>query len=299
MPRRRLLLSGLLLAFIYMAWAVPFMLESSVVAIDGQRYFGMFDDAMISMRYAWNFSHGEGLVWNPGERIEGYTNLLWTLVMSVFTGLLDKVSAVLAMQILGVLIVLACALMTWKLAVRAGVELPAGESMALGAAAVAITLTYYPLSHFTLTGMETGLLTLLVAAALYALEGYTRSRDDRSLLTMALLLGLAYLTREDSAIFSIPIFVYVLAQPDPKADLRARVRSILPAARAVPALSRRARGLPAAVLRRHPAEHVLPEDDRHAAGDPSAERARIHQPVSHHPHRAAGRVHRRLPSQAR
>ena len=63
------------------------MLESSVVAIDGRRYFGLFDDAMISMRYAWNFSHGQGLVWNAGERIEGYTNLLWTLIMAVFTGL--------------------------------------------------------------------------------------------------------------------------------------------------------------------------------------------------------------------
>src|SRR5512134_1874671 len=129
MPRGRLLLAFIVVAFIYMAWAIPFMLESSVVAIDGQRYFGMFDDAMISMRYAWNFSHGQGLVWNPGERIEGYTNLLWTLVMSVFTGVLDKVSAVLAMQILGVLIVLACAWMSWKLAKRMGVELPAGESM--------------------------------------------------------------------------------------------------------------------------------------------------------------------------
>ena len=56
---------------------------------------------MISMRYAWNFSHGQGLVWNPGERIEGFTNLLWTLVMSIFTGLLDKVGAVLAVQITG------------------------------------------------------------------------------------------------------------------------------------------------------------------------------------------------------
>jgi hypothetical protein len=26
---------------------------------------------MISMRYAWNVSHGSGLVWNPGERVEG------------------------------------------------------------------------------------------------------------------------------------------------------------------------------------------------------------------------------------
>jgi hypothetical protein len=244
---------------------------------------------MISMRYAWNFSHGQGLVWNPGERIEGYTNLLWTLVMSVFTGLLDKVSAVLAMQILGVLIVLACALMTWKLAVRAGVDLPAVESLALGAAAVAITLTYYPISHFTLTGMETGLLTLLIAAALYALEGCTRARDDRSLLTLALLIGLAYLTRRIALFCSHLLYV-----------LRSLIRNGLEAGCVVPAWGcsavRSGGGLPAAVLRRHPAEHLLPQDDRHAAGD------RLQSGLGFTSlyliTRRAGRVHRRL-SQAR
>ena len=70
--RRTLIAFALVLATVYIAWAIPFMLESSVVAIDGRRYYGLFDDAMISMRYAWNLSHGQGLVWNPGERIEGF-----------------------------------------------------------------------------------------------------------------------------------------------------------------------------------------------------------------------------------
>src|SRR5512140_545245 len=96
----------ILLAILYIAWAYRFVLESSLVAIDGKRYFNLFDDAMISMRYAWNLSHGNGLVWNPGERVEGYTNLLLTLVMSIFTGLLDKSSAVLGVQVLGVALVL-------------------------------------------------------------------------------------------------------------------------------------------------------------------------------------------------
>jgi hypothetical protein len=37
------------------------------------------DDAFISFRYARNLVEGQGLVFNPGEHIEGYTNLLWTL----------------------------------------------------------------------------------------------------------------------------------------------------------------------------------------------------------------------------
>lgn len=41
------------------------------------------DDAFISFRYAYNLVNGIGLVWNEGERIEGYTNFLWTLAMSI------------------------------------------------------------------------------------------------------------------------------------------------------------------------------------------------------------------------
>ncbi len=37
------------------------------------------DDAFISFRYARNLTEGTGLVYNPGEYVEGITNLLWTL----------------------------------------------------------------------------------------------------------------------------------------------------------------------------------------------------------------------------
>jgi hypothetical protein len=40
------------------------------------------DDAFISFRYARNLLDGHGLVYNPGERVEGYTNFLWTLLMA-------------------------------------------------------------------------------------------------------------------------------------------------------------------------------------------------------------------------
>ncbi len=40
------------------------------------------DDAYISYRYARNIARGEGPVFNTGERVEGYTNHLWVLVLS-------------------------------------------------------------------------------------------------------------------------------------------------------------------------------------------------------------------------
>ena len=46
-------------------------------------YHFLTDDAFISFRYARNLSQGHGLVFNPGgERVEGYTNFLWVLILA-------------------------------------------------------------------------------------------------------------------------------------------------------------------------------------------------------------------------
>lgn len=45
-------------------------------------YYAPFlsDDALISLRYAERFASGHGLTWTDGERVEGYTDLLWILL---------------------------------------------------------------------------------------------------------------------------------------------------------------------------------------------------------------------------
>jgi len=40
------------------------------------------DDAYISFRYARNLTEGHGLVYNEGERVEGYTNFLWVVLLA-------------------------------------------------------------------------------------------------------------------------------------------------------------------------------------------------------------------------
>lgn len=42
------------------------------------------DDAFISFRYAKHLADGQGLVFNLGERVEGYTNFLWVLLLGAF-----------------------------------------------------------------------------------------------------------------------------------------------------------------------------------------------------------------------
>ena len=54
----------------------------AVYAWNVSEHWFVGDDAFISFRYAQNLMAGHGLVWNPGERVEGYTNFLWVLLMA-------------------------------------------------------------------------------------------------------------------------------------------------------------------------------------------------------------------------
>jgi arabinofuranosyltransferase len=191
-------------------WSALFIYQSSYIALDGHRYYGLFDDAMISMRYAWNFAHGQGLVWNAGQRVEGYTNLLMTLLMSLAALVLSKPLAVLAIQVMGVVTLLAISFVTKGLSDEVNRGKP--YQGLIGILAFAAVFFYFPLSYWTLMGMETGLLTLLImASALFALR-WLRSGLDRDLVAASLLSGLAFVTRNDSLIFTAVIFGLLLVE---------------------------------------------------------------------------------------
>jgi hypothetical protein len=46
-------------------------------------YHYLPDDTFITLRYAKNFLEGKGFVFNEGERVEGYTNFLWLLIITL------------------------------------------------------------------------------------------------------------------------------------------------------------------------------------------------------------------------
>lgn len=193
----------------FVVYGTAFIYRSSFIAIDGNRYFCLFDDAMISMRYAWNFSHGLGLVWNQGEYIQGYTNLLMTLIMSFATLVFDKSTAALFIQILGVGFMLAIAFVTLKISDHIFQHDNQRQSFVrvlsfLGA------VSYYPLVYWSLMGMETGLLTLLLLLGILSALNYTRSNHLSHLFEISVFFGLAYMTRNDSVIFAVLVWAYIL-----------------------------------------------------------------------------------------
>src|SRR5436190_10766773 len=74
-----------------LSWrGLPFLLSlvavaAGLVLVWSQR--SVVDDAFVSFRYAANLLDGKGLVYNAGERVEGYTNFLWTVLVAAIAAL--------------------------------------------------------------------------------------------------------------------------------------------------------------------------------------------------------------------
>jgi hypothetical protein len=207
----------------FLIWSVVFIYRSSFIAVDGKRYFCLFDDAMISMRYAWNFSHGLGLVWNPGEYIQGYSNLLMTLLMSLATLVFDKSTAVLFIQISGAGFMLAIAFVIMKISDHIFQNEDSQRQSFFRVLSFFCALSYYPLAYWSLMGMETGLLTLLLLLGILSAFNYTKSKNISYLFLVSGIFGLAYLTRNESVVFAILVWAYITWETfttTPKAKLK-------------------------------------------------------------------------------
>ena len=170
------------LALGFLLWCAVFIYRSSFVCIDGRRYFCLFDDAMISMRYAWNLVHGHGLVWNAGEYVQGYTNLLMTLLMAGAIAVSGKLLGPLVVQVLGAGMLLGIAFLNMKigdLVVRTSQD---SDRHFVRVLTFLCGCCYYPLCYWTLLGMETGLLALLLQLGVLNAIRYAQSKKRSDIL---------------------------------------------------------------------------------------------------------------------
>ncbi|HEX6303318.1 MAG TPA: hypothetical protein VFZ76_03950 [Anaerolineales bacterium] len=202
---KRLLFALILL--VYAVYAGVYIYKTSFV-VSGQRFFVLFDDAMISMRYARNLADGYGLVWNPGaERVEGYTNPLWVVFMAVFhTFPIPASKMSLLIQISGGIFLMANLFF---------VKLIAAElsgNWLVGMLAVVLTAFYTPLNNWGLQGMEVSLLTLILSVVIWLSLRYLRTGNFSPWLYG--LLGLSTLIRVDMAVpYLVVLGFLVIAVP--------------------------------------------------------------------------------------
>lgn len=161
----------------------------------------MADDAFISFRYARNLTLGHGLVFNPGERVEGYTNFLWTVLIAGSMKL--GFEPIIASWILSIAFYLGTVatfvIVSWRWSQESDTK--------LFVPIAALCLLVHHESHiYATSGMETAAVTFLVSLAFALL---LTSRSDRALLLTGITLSLAALTRPDALIFAAGALIFV------------------------------------------------------------------------------------------
>jgi arabinofuranosyltransferase len=162
------------------------------------------DDAYISFRYLENLATGHGLVYNPGERVEGFSNLLWILLLFPFR--LAGADIVRASQLLGI----GFGAATITLAVISIRRLFSVHSP-LGTAFVALlpaTSGYF--AAWSIGGLEGNLFAFLLLGAwfFYHDEAFQKRRFPWS----ALFLGLLAMTRPEGFFIALAGATYHVAQ---------------------------------------------------------------------------------------
>ena len=160
-------------------------------------HYSIVDDAYISYRYVDNWLAGDGLAYNAGERVEGYTSLLWIVLLAPLR--LVGVPPVIASTGL-----LGCALAVLLWAVyRTATDL-AGDTRA-GWAAFILAAGSPMLARWTVSGMETVCYAALLAVAMQRLAA-RRAHGIGS----SIAFGLAVLARPPGAMHAVIAFAAAL-----------------------------------------------------------------------------------------
>ena len=155
------------------------------------------DDAYISFRYALNLAeHGE-LTYNLGERVEGYTNFLWTILMAAVLWLGGAVE-------------------TWSRILSIGFG--AGTLLAVG-------YYFHRLQH----GMLPVVLSVVFIAAAPAFACWSTGGLETMMFTFFLTLGWLALSREHNPTISLrsPIYFAIAAMVRPEGILAFAVSMML------------------------------------------------------------------------
>lgn len=152
------------------------------------------DDSYITYRYARNVVRGLGPVFNPGERVEGYTNFIWMMLLAGLGILGLPFSIIISLsQILGV-VCGAGVIVLFHLLLRRVLSVPPW----LAALAGLLLAGNGAFAYWCVSGMETGLFALFLAAAFFF---YLREHNQRNLFLASSFFGLSALTRPEGMMF--------------------------------------------------------------------------------------------------
>ena len=160
-------------------------------------WYCTWDDSYIIFRYAQNLMRGLGLVYNAGQKVEGYTSFLWVLLLTVGTRLMHD--PIVAAKVLGLLFNLSTLLAGYCLCRQMIIDKVPMYGLAL---VLTASNTYFIVG--TVGGLESPLFSSILC---WSVVAYLEGDPDTHLKSQtywcvgtSLLLTLLVLTRPDGVI---------------------------------------------------------------------------------------------------
>jgi len=168
-----------------LGWALALTLFASQLLLF-RTFF--IDDAFITFRYVRQFVAGNGLVYNIGERVEGYSNFLWVMLLALPHAF--GAELITTARVLSVILSVGSLILTYSLARAA--PYPILAPIMLAAAG--------PFGAWAMGGLETSLFAFLVTASVAAFI-YEEERGRGAV--SGVLFGLLALARPEGALFFV------------------------------------------------------------------------------------------------
>lgn len=168
------------------------------------KYIFQCDDAFISFRYAKNIADGHGPVFNVGEKVEGYTNFLWVLILSIFS--LFGVAPDSVANILTIVISVSLFLAIFYFNKKLFAESKHDFYILIAPLLIALSRTY---TVWSTGGLETKLFSFLIFLAVMAL---VKGQDGNAkyIHLSAVLFAVASLTRPEGILLFGSFWAYFL-----------------------------------------------------------------------------------------
>jgi arabinofuranosyltransferase len=166
------------------------------------------DDAYISLQYAKNFVQGNGLVFNAGEKVEGFTSFIWVIILAIpfYFHISPEVFAKVLSITFGVLSLLPAYLITKNLIQKIW---PAScDTRFIYFTPVVLLVISGTFYYWAVSGMETTLYTFLCLAGIYFY--LIRNEKEIYLYLAVSFLTLAFLTRQEAALIICIILINLL-----------------------------------------------------------------------------------------
>lgn len=164
------------------------------------------DDAYITFRYSQHLARGLGPVWNPGERVEGYTSPSWMALMALV--ILAGLDPVTVSKLFGAASTAALLLLLYRDLRGRGIV---NWGAALAALAVGSSVV---MQIWSVSGLETNAYALLFYAGLSRLA--RQEEEPASTAGVSALLAAAALTRPEGLAFWSAGLVLVALDPHPR-----------------------------------------------------------------------------------